>query len=156
MDDPSRALVRGPPAQLAKPLLDRRGLVILLWQVLTSVETTPLPPPSAPPDLADMPVLVRVYECLRLCLLDVEYALSPGGQLRGIGRWACRISVAVGILALGLAAMLACVSVVLAVVAIIVGQLVAILWGLLQAVLLLIALLVIGFLLLLAVRAATG
>ena len=156
MDDPTRALVRGPPAQLVRPLPDRRGLVVLLWQVLTSVETTPLPRPSVPPDLADMPVLVRVYECLRLYLLDVEFALSPGGQLRGIGRWACRISVAVGILALGLAAMLACVSLVLAVAAIIVGQVVAILWGLLQAILLLIALLVIGALLLMAVRTATG
>ena len=156
MDDPIRALVRGPPAQLTKPLPDRRGLVVLLWQVVTSVETTPLPPPSVPPDLTEMPPLVRVYECLRLYLRDVEYALSPGGQLRGIGRWACRIGVAVGILALSLAAMLACVALVLAVVAIIVGQVVAILWGLLQAVLLLIALLVIGALLLLTVRAATG
>ena len=156
MDDPTRALVRGPPAQLVRPIPDWRGLWVLLWQVITSVETTPLPRPSVPPGLADMPPLVRVYECLRLYLLDVEYALSPGGQLRGIGRWVCRIAVAVGILAMGLAAVLACVALVLAVVAIIVGQVVAILWGLLQAVLLLIALLVIGFLLLLAVRAATG
>jgi hypothetical protein len=103
-----------------------------------------------------MPPVLRLYECVRLFLLDVEYSLSPLGHLRGLAKLACRIAVAVGILALCLAAILACVSVVLAVVATIAGQVVSILWLLLQAVLLLIALVVIGVLILLAVRAATG
>ena len=154
MVDQVRSLVRSPPTQLARRLPDRRGLAGILWQVVRSAEAIPPPPPTVPSDLADMPLLRRVYESLRICLLDVEYALSPGGQLRGLGRWACRITVAVAILALCLAAVLGCVWMVLAIVVTITGQLVLILWQLLEAVLLLIALLVIGAMLLMAVGSA--
>jgi hypothetical protein len=99
-----------------------------------------------------MPPPVRLYECLRLYLLDVEQALSPGGQLRGLGSWACRVAVAAGILSLCLAAVLVCVSLVLAVAVTITGQIVLILWNLLEAAMLVLALLALGALLLLAVR----
>ena len=85
----------------------------------------------------------RVYECVRLYLLDIEYALAPGGHLRGIGRWACRIGVAVGLAALGLAAVLVCVSAILAVVVVIVSQVVALLEYVLHALFLLILIVVV-------------
>jgi hypothetical protein len=153
MNEPPRALMPRPPTQLARPVPDRRRLGLILWQVVTSVEAKPPPPPSVRPDLATMPLLVRLYECLRLYLLDLEQALSPGGQLRGLGRWACRVAVAAGILALCLAAVLGCVAAVLAILVAITGQIVLILWNLLEAVLLVLALLALGALLLLAVRA---
>jgi len=125
---------------------------VILWQIVTSAETSPLAPPEVPLNLPELPPLVRLYACQRLFLLDVEYALSPGGQLRGLAKLACRISFAAAIIALCLAAVLACVSLVLGILVIITGQLVVILWNLVQAVLLFIALLAIGAALLVVVR----
>ena len=155
MDDHTRALIPAPPAHLAAPPSDRRNLGRILLHIITNVEVEPLPPPVVLPDLAELPTLQRVYECLRLAALDAEQALSPGGHLRAIAKLACRVSVAAGVLSLCLAAVLAFVSVVLAAVVIITGQLVVILWNLLEAALLLVALLAVGAVLLVAVRVFT-
>ena len=145
--------VPSPSAQLA-PLADRRSLATILWQVVSSVETKPLPPPVVP-DLDQLPPLLRLHACLRLFLLDTEFALSPDGGVRGLAKFACRISVVAGILSLCLAVVLACVSLVLAAVVTVTGQLVTILWNLLEAALLLVALLAIGVVLLVVVRILT-
>ena len=118
---------------------DQRGLRTLLWKMVSSAEAKPLPPPVAPPDLARMSLLRRLW----LYLLAIEYALAPGGQLRGLARWACRVIVAAVIVALGLAAVLACVAGVLAVVVFIVEQVVAMLECLLRALCLLVAIVII-------------
>jgi hypothetical protein len=155
MDDERHALSPRPPNQLATLPPDRRGLWRILWQVVSSVEATPLSRPEVPPDLSQMPPLARLHGCVRLFLLDVEFALSPGGQLRGLAKLTCRIAVAMGMLLLMAAGVLALVSLVLGIAVVVAGQLVALLWSLLQAVLLIAALLAIGVGLLLAVRLAT-
>ena len=131
---------------------DRRGVAIILWQVLIAAEATPLIPPEVPANLAEMPPFLRLHSCLWLFLLDVEYALSPGGQLRGICKLACRISVALAFLTLCLAGVLACVALVLAIVVVITRQLIVILWNLLIAALLVIALLALAAVCLFVVR----
>ena len=131
---------------------DRRGVGIILWHVLTAAETTPLPTPDVPANLVEMPPVLRLHACLRLFLLDVEYAISPDGQLRGICKVACRISVALAFLTLCLAGVLACVAMVMTIAVVITGQLVVILWNLLMAALLVIALLALAAACLFAVR----
>ena len=103
-----------------------------------------------------MPLLLRLHACLRLFLLDMEYALSPGGQLRGIVKVACRISFVLGFLTLCLAGILACVVLALTIVLVITRELVAILWNLLTAMLLFVALLAPAGILLLAARILTS
>ena len=152
MDEDSAPPIPSPRESPAVLPPDQRGVAIILWQVLTAAEATPLAPPQVPANLADMPPLLRLHACLRLFLLDVEYALSPGGQLRGICKLACRISVALTFLTLCLAGVLACVALVLAIVVIITQQLVVILWNLLMAALLVIALLALAAACLFAVR----
>ena len=156
--DPVRALppsrqemshARNPPPMVH----DRRGLPVLLWQVLTTTETAPLDPPAVPSDLADMPPVLRIHACLRLFLLDMEYAMSPGGQLRGLVKMTCRISLIVAFWALCLAAVLACVSVALAIAVVMTGRLVTVLWNLVTAALLMVALLILGAVLLWVARA---
>ena len=147
MDEDSAPPIPSPREYPAVTPPDQRGVAMILWQVLTA-EATPL----APADLPDMPALLRLHACLQLFLLDIEYALSPGGQLRGICKLACRISLALAFLTLCLAGVLACVVLVLAIVVIITRQMVLILWNLLMAALLLMALLVLAGVLLFAVR----
>ena|ERR1035437_922669 len=120
---------------------DRRSIGIILWHVVTAAEVTPLAPPEVPPNLMEMPPLLRLHACLRLFLLDTEYAISPDGQLRGICKVACRISITLAFLALCLAGVLACVAMVLGILVAITGQIVTILWNLLISTLLVVALL---------------
>ena len=155
MDENFQALVPSRPVRLAIPPPDRRKLGAILWQVISAVEAAPVPPPEVAPALSSLPPVVRLYECLRLFLLDAEYSLSPDGGLRGIAKLACRVAVVVGILSLSLAVVLACISVLLAAAVTITGQLVLILWNLLEAALLLVALLAIGIMLLVTVRLLT-
>ena len=119
---------------------------------MTATETTPLPPPTAPPDPPDMPLLLRLHACLRLFLLDLEYALSPNGQFRSVFKLAIRITMVMTIVALCLAGVSACVSMVLAIIVVITGQVVQILWNLLISVLLLMGLVVIAGVGVLALR----
>ena len=130
---------------------DHRSIGFILWQLLTTIEIKPVPPPTVPEDLATLPTLLRIHACVRLFLLDIEQSLSPGGQLRGLARLACRISIAIAIIASCAAAALACVAVVVTIAAIITGQLVLLVWNLLQAALLLLALLAVATVLFLAV-----
>jgi hypothetical protein len=140
-----------------RPPLDDRAAATILWQVLTARERTlALTPPEVPEDLTEMPLLLRLHACLRLFLLDMEYALSPGGQLRGIVKLVCRVSFVLGFLALCLAGVSACAVLVLAIALVITRELVAILWNLLTAMLLLVALLAIAGVLLLAARFLTS
>lgn len=152
MDEDSASPIPAPPEYPAPRPPDRRGVATILWQVLTAADAMPLDPPEVRANLAEMPPLLRLHACLRLFLLDIEYAISPGGQLRGLCKLACRISVALAFLTLCLAGVLACVVLALAIVVVITRQLVLILWNLLMAVLLLIALLALAAACLFAVR----
>ena len=145
---PTSSACRDPPA--LPP--DRRGMTVILWQVLTQTEMTPLSRPEVPSDLPQMSPLLSIHACLRLFLLDIEYSLSPGGHLRGFCKLACRISLALAVLTLCLAGVLACVSLIMAIVVIITGQLVVVLWNLIISALLVIALLALAVACLFAVR----
>jgi hypothetical protein len=127
---------------------DDRGAGMILWQVLVPGSATPVARPEVPPDLPEMSPVVRVHACLRLFLLDMEFALSPGGHLRGACKWACRTSLALAFIALCAAG----VAMGVAIAGIILQKLVAVLWLLLQALLLLVALLVIAVGLILGAR----
>ena len=129
---------------------DHRRSSKILWQIVTAAKMTPVARPEVPPDLAEMHTLVRLHACLRLFLLDIEFAL--GGQLRGIFKLACRTSLLSAFLCLCLAGVLACVSLVLTVVIIITHQVVMILWNLLLATLLVVGLLITSCLLVLLAR----
>ena len=143
MDNPLRRIERVSPSDLDRRLnLDRRSVTLILWQVLSATEVQPLAPPRVPPHLFELPPLLRIHGCVRLFLLDLEYALSPRGELRGLAKFACRLSLAVGIVLMCLAALLGCMLVVVSVTAVLMGQLLLVLWRLAQAVMLLLGLLV--------------
>jgi hypothetical protein len=102
-----------------------------------------------------MPPLARLSGSLRLFLLDAEFALSPGGQLRGLAQLACRVAVAIGMILLTVSLLLMLLSLALSVAIFAAGQLVTLMWLLIQAVLLVGLLLAVALGLLVAVRLAT-
>lgn len=147
-------LIPPSPAGLVRQPPQTRGIGAILWHLVTASNAHPLAPPAVPPDLMDLPPVARVHACVRLYLADIEYAMSPGGHLRGLVHLTCRIAVVLGIILLCAAGVLALASLVLSVALVVAGQLVLLLERLLQAALLLVALLAIAFGLLLAVRVA--
>ena len=140
-----------PPDPGPRLTRDQRGLGAILMHLLTTIEAKPVPPPSVPADLSNLPPLLRIHGCIRLFVLDLEFSLSAGGQLRSLAKLACRISLAVGILSMFAAAALACVSVIVAIAVAIAGQVVLLLWYLLEAAMLVLALVVMAIVLFMVV-----
>jgi hypothetical protein len=140
MNNPLRRLERSiEPAPTGSA--GHRSVSIILWQLLTTIEIIPVPPPAVPENLTSQPLLLQIHGCVRLFLLDIEHAISPGGHLRGLTRLACRIGLVAAVISLCASAILACAAVVVSIAEVLTGQLVLVLWHLLQAAVLLMALL---------------
>ena len=121
--------------------IPQRGMWSILKSIFFSAEASPLPEPTLPMDLPDLSALARAYECVRFYLLDIEYALSPKGELRALMKVAVRITVLLSFLLLCSAAVLGCLAVVLGVLDVIAGHIQSIAYHLFMAAVWLVALL---------------
>ena len=124
MNNPLQRIKCSLPIEQDRSLVtDRRSLGTILWHLVSTIETKPVPPPLVPQDLTNLPFLLRIHACLRLFLLETEHRLSPGGQLGGFLRFVIRVTIVANATLLALAAVLAGVSAVTAIGAIISFQL---------------------------------
>ena len=107
-------------------------------------DARPLMPPMVPSDLPELPALARVAECLRYTLLEIEYALSPCGELRGVVKLLVRATLVLGLLLPCVGIVLAGLGVVAMVLEVIAGTIEAVLWHVLMCCVLAVAILVVG------------
>ena len=81
-----------------------------------------------------MNVIQRVYECVRYCILDIEYRLSPQGEVRGLTKFCLRGLMVLGVTLLSLGLALGGLSVLAGLLVVLTGQVVTIVENTLRAV----------------------
>lgn len=122
----------------------RRSWGELLGGIVSLPGPQGLSPPELPPDLPELSWMPRTYEMMRYGLLELEYACSPQGSLRRLGKWVVKATVAGSLLLLGLAVILGCASVVVGILDLLAGQIEALFYHLFMAVVWMLGLVVLG------------